>query len=266
MLSRTHMPNLPYVSKNALISSLDLLAKALVLVGARRRGLRENVVVGGGLAGNYSKSVCPLPIVLIIRKFCGASAVSVQPVIQRIWASHLCQRRDATAIGHRRFRNHHPRKNLNEEAWKQLGFGVDTSGISPHALHLFAEMSHSCWVCNGGTALLDFDLGYHMGIRDNGGGDSFGRGIEGLEAVRGEQLRDKAVKHLRYEVILAKFTWTQIMWNMVTEVSRNMNFGIIWIPTLLFWVVDNMRNAIRAFLEKSYPFAENMPQPPYFFK
>ncbi|XP_020416844.1 uncharacterized protein LOC109948400 isoform X1 [Prunus persica] len=30
-------------------------------------------------------------------------------------------------------------------------------------------MSHSCWVCNGGTALLDFDLGYHMGIRDNGG-------------------------------------------------------------------------------------------------
>ncbi|VVA37372.1 Hypothetical predicted protein, partial [Prunus dulcis] len=50
MLSRTHMPNLPYVSKNALISSLDLLAKALVLVGARRRGLRENVVVGGGLA------------------------------------------------------------------------------------------------------------------------------------------------------------------------------------------------------------------------
>ncbi|ONI15181.1 hypothetical protein PRUPE_3G029000 [Prunus persica] len=29
-------------------------------------------------------------------------------------------------------------------------------------------------------------------------GDSFGRGIEGLEAVRGEQLRDKAVKHLRY--------------------------------------------------------------------
>ncbi|CAL9019829.1 unnamed protein product [Prunus brigantina] len=32
-------------------------------------------------------------------------------------------------------------------------------------------MSHSCWVCNGGTALLDFDLGYHMGIRDNGGGE-----------------------------------------------------------------------------------------------
>ncbi|VVA36319.1 PREDICTED: PRUPE_3G029000 [Prunus dulcis] len=29
-------------------------------------------------------------------------------------------------------------------------------------------------------------------------GDSFGRGVEGLEAVRGEQLRDKAVKHLRY--------------------------------------------------------------------
>ena len=52
-----------------------------------------------------------------------------------------------------------------------MGFGVDTSGISPHALHLFAEMSHSCWVCNGGTALLDFDLGYHMGIRDNGGGE-----------------------------------------------------------------------------------------------
>lgn len=28
----------------------------------------------------------------------------------RIWASHLCRRRDATVIGHRRFRNHHPRK------------------------------------------------------------------------------------------------------------------------------------------------------------
>ena len=52
-----------------------------------------------------------------------------------------------------------------------MGFGVDTSGISPHALHLFAEMSHSCWVCNGGTALLDFYLGYHMGIQDNGGGE-----------------------------------------------------------------------------------------------
>ncbi|KAI5345351.1 hypothetical protein L3X38_013228 [Prunus dulcis] len=77
-----------------------------------------------------------------------------------------------------------PESPSTQEAWKQLGFGVDTSGISPHALHLFAEMSHSCWVCNGGTALLDFDLGYHMGIRDNGGGDSFGRGVEGLEAVR----------------------------------------------------------------------------------
>ncbi|CAL8114819.1 unnamed protein product [Prunus armeniaca] len=32
-------------------------------------------------------------------------------------------------------------------------------------------MSHSCWVCNGGTALLDFDLGCHMGIRANGGGE-----------------------------------------------------------------------------------------------
>ncbi|CAB4289499.1 unnamed protein product [Prunus armeniaca] len=32
-------------------------------------------------------------------------------------------------------------------------------------------MSHSCWVCNGGTALLDFDLGYHMGIQDKGGGE-----------------------------------------------------------------------------------------------
>ncbi|KAI5323384.1 hypothetical protein L3X38_032456 [Prunus dulcis] len=32
-------------------------------------------------------------------------------------------------------------------------------------------MSHSCWVCNGGAALLDFDLGYHMGIRDDGGGE-----------------------------------------------------------------------------------------------
>ncbi|KAI5327565.1 hypothetical protein L3X38_026961 [Prunus dulcis] len=32
-------------------------------------------------------------------------------------------------------------------------------------------MSHSCWVCNGGTALLDFDLGYHMGIQDDGGGE-----------------------------------------------------------------------------------------------
>ena len=28
----------------------------------------------------------------------------------RIWESHLCRRRDATVIGHRRFRNHHPRK------------------------------------------------------------------------------------------------------------------------------------------------------------
>ncbi|BBN68216.1 hypothetical protein Prudu_336S000200 [Prunus dulcis] len=89
----------------------------------------------------------------------------------RIWESHLCRRRDATVIGHRRFRNHHPRKNLYQEAWKQLGFGVDTCGRSPHALHLFAEMSHSCWVCNGGAALLDFDLGYHMGIRDDGGGE-----------------------------------------------------------------------------------------------
>ena len=41
--------------------------------------------------------------------------------------------------------------------------------------------------------------------------------------------------------ILAKLTWTQIRWNMFTKVRRNMNFGIIWIPTLLFWVVDNMR-------------------------
>ncbi|CAL8991995.1 unnamed protein product, partial [Prunus brigantina] len=28
----------------------------------------------------------------------------------RIWESHLCRRLDATVIGHRRFRNHHPRK------------------------------------------------------------------------------------------------------------------------------------------------------------
>ncbi|CAB4268273.1 unnamed protein product [Prunus armeniaca] len=47
----------------------------------------------------------------------------------------------------------------------------DIHARSPHALHLFAEMSHSCWVCNGGTALLDFDLGCHMGIRANGGGE-----------------------------------------------------------------------------------------------
>ncbi|PQP92408.1 hypothetical protein Pyn_05696 [Prunus yedoensis var. nudiflora] len=46
--SRTHMPNLPYLSDDAQISSSDLLARALVLVGARRRGLRENEVVGGG--------------------------------------------------------------------------------------------------------------------------------------------------------------------------------------------------------------------------
>ncbi|KAI5318260.1 hypothetical protein L3X38_037968 [Prunus dulcis] len=49
--------------------------------------------------------------------------------------------------------------------------GITIHARSPHALHLFAEMSHSCWVCNGGTALLDFDLGYHMGIRDDGGGE-----------------------------------------------------------------------------------------------
>ncbi|KAH0987463.1 hypothetical protein GBA52_014640 [Prunus armeniaca] len=49
-LSRTHMPNLTYISNDVKISSSDLLARSLVLVGARRRGLRENEVVGGGLA------------------------------------------------------------------------------------------------------------------------------------------------------------------------------------------------------------------------
>ncbi|CAB4268369.1 unnamed protein product [Prunus armeniaca] len=44
------MSNLPYVSDDAQISSSNLLARSLVLVGARRRGLRENEVVGGGLA------------------------------------------------------------------------------------------------------------------------------------------------------------------------------------------------------------------------
>ncbi|KAL6292381.1 hypothetical protein ACE6H2_000523 [Prunus campanulata] len=42
---------LKYSSDVAQISSSDLLARALVLVGARRRGLRENEVVGGGDAG-----------------------------------------------------------------------------------------------------------------------------------------------------------------------------------------------------------------------
>ncbi|CAL9003929.1 unnamed protein product, partial [Prunus brigantina] len=41
--------------------------------------------------------------------------------------------------------------------------------------------------------------------------------------------------------ILAKATWTQIMRNMLTKVRRNMNFGIIWILTLLFWVFHNVR-------------------------
>ncbi|KAL6289400.1 hypothetical protein ACE6H2_006910 [Prunus campanulata] len=45
--SKTQVSNLPYVSDDAQISSSDLLARALLLVRARRRGLRENEVVGG---------------------------------------------------------------------------------------------------------------------------------------------------------------------------------------------------------------------------
>ncbi|BBG93926.1 hypothetical protein Prudu_002081, partial [Prunus dulcis] len=86
---------------------------------------------------------------------------------------------------------------IHARSLEAIGFWVDTSGISPHALHSFAEMSHSCSVCNGGTALFDFDLGYHMGIRDNGGGDSFGRGIEGLEAVRGGHNQEEIVDEVK---------------------------------------------------------------------
>ncbi|CAB4294230.1 unnamed protein product [Prunus armeniaca] len=32
------------------------------------------------------------------------------------------------------------------------------------------EMPHSCWGCNDGNVILDFDLGSHMGIQDKCGG------------------------------------------------------------------------------------------------